>query len=154
MYFIINLAFLLFFLFIALKIFSLFKKIFDLVISTAEKNDYSAAFNNSAERENNGDQLIKEELELQDMVEADSNLNDYNSSKAGSDNAQTAADPNSTADLKDNANRSAGDHLPAADDFAGANNVFSQFSSYSEAEKAVLYSEIISAPRSKRNNFY
>lgn len=131
MYFIFNLFFLLFFLFIALKIFSLFKKIIDLVISSAEENNSFKDINNSAQSDNS-DQLISQELELQNIVEADSTFNDQNNEPAGLDTDSDFTAP----------------------DFSESNDLFSQFSNYSEAEKAVLYSEIMTVPKAKRNKFY
>lgn len=140
MYFLINLAFLFFFVFIFSKIFSLFQKIFEFAITETKKASKLSNSNNLEKNKNNTEEIDSRDINLQNMRDVDSNIHDYQSSSTNLD---------SNDGLKANTELSAEDDFKS-NDFSASNNIFSKFSHYTEAEKAILYSEIISGPKAKK----
>ncbi|MGM0602321.1 MAG: hypothetical protein ACQESS_03280 [Bacillota bacterium] len=140
---------LLIFLFVIINFFLIFKKIITFILKSAEKN---RGQNRSGI---DSQQPVNSDVDLRTIVDNDRNIHDYaeeerNTVSGGSmDVISSSSTSVSDSDINTGASSDFGSDFNSVS--GSDSDIFGQFASYTEVEKAVLYNEIMGPPKAYEN---
>ncbi|RCW82571.1 hypothetical protein DER71_11927 [Halanaerobium sp. DL-01] len=139
---------LLIFLFIIVNFFSIFKKIISFILKSAEENRAQNRGVMDSQQPVNSDINVTTTVDNDKTVYeyTQGNINDFSENQVDSDVSFGSADDKpismeSYSDFGSDINFDSGSE----------NNIFRQFATYTEAEKVVLYNEIMNPPKAYEN---
>jgi len=139
---------LLIFLFIIANFFMIFKKIISFILKSAEEN---RAQNRSGV---DSQQSVNSDIDITTAVDNDKTIYEYKQGNAN-DFSETQVDSAGSSGLASDKSIGSESYTDFGSDFnfdsGNENDIFGQFASYTEAEKAVLYNEIMSPPKAYEN---